>query len=389
MRVFVAIASVALLACAAKGQMRPGPSVRTVEATPGRIEGTVVHAIDRSPARSAAVFAYGSAADGKPAPMAMTDSAGRFSFDSLRTPAEYDFVARLGGDVGITETSVLARGEHWSGVEIEIFPGSTLRGDVRTIEGRPMVEADVFLARNGEFRWAVDARTNADGSFVAEGLFPGSYSIGVRSGPSVSVFQKLDVVANASASLTGSTARDRTTPPGMIAGVVIDEAGNAVRDFEVWIARADGKNTLLPGRVVHSIDGAFAFRSRAAGNYEARVRTASGLVGSKEFRMKEGSRATGIRVRVGKGVRLRGRVQMLREQRASTSIIEVCGHEPHDCRRGTLGADGAFEFAGLLPLRKVAVAIVTSDGVAKVWDVQLKRRDVDLGTLHISKEAAP
>lgn len=400
-------------ACAARrgsGVVPPDAPVARPAVGNRVVRGVVVHDGTRAPAGFAAVFAQrdDDAGLGRQVPSATADSAGRFAMEGL-DPGEYDFVARLGGEVGITGRSVFViEGSAWDSVEIAVSPASTLLGVVQTASGEPVSDASVSVVRTGDLQWASTVRTGSNGSFTMDGLFPGSYSASVNSRGIASVFDRVPVEGAARATFVVTSRsgpkprtdrvdfRQRPVSDGIrlpwravvigsgggIAGAGVDDTGAPARDFEVTLA--DATAPFKHGekrRVVHGTTGLFAFDALPAGDYRLTAETPEGLVASANIRVSPPARAA-VTLRFGEGIRLRGRVVHLGSPMQAR--VRIRAWDARDWRDSTTGPDGSFEIPHLVPSRDALIAIEPSKGKAYFRSLDLKGSDGsvdDLGAL--------
>ena len=255
-------------------------------------------------------------------PLSDTDFEGKFEFKGL-SAGDYDVAVTKAGFTRNTMTAVKA-GDGGSPLEVVLSPGATLSGRLvqpngqtvtgYTVNARPASPGQTSSSTMLGGRNAFNAQVDADGSFLLDGLVPGSaYDISIfgpgefRGDP-----KKKGVVAPA------ADVDIEVAGRGRIAGRVLDAAtGAPVTDFEAAYTPARGGGMVVvfrgPGdnerrTPFSSPDGSFSFEEVPPGNFDVTVwartyqqaRTGGITVAAGETKTVE--------VKAARGLAIRGRV---------------------------------------------------------------------------------
>ncbi|MEO8359674.1 MAG: carboxypeptidase-like regulatory domain-containing protein [Vicinamibacteria bacterium] len=257
-------------------------------------------------------------------PQVETDFEGKFGFKGLAA-ADYDVIVTKAGFTRSATNGVKA-GKGTSSMEVTLNPGASISGRVVQPNGQPVTGYSISArpsagsgstARGGLMGGRANnmAPTDPDGSFLIEGLIPGTaYDL--------SLFGVADFTGDARKKNLVAPATDveiEVPTRGRIAGRVLDAASSApITEFEAAYtpARSGGMVMIVRGgsgdndrrTPFSSNDGSFAFEDVPPGNWDVTVsaktyqdaRTGGVSVVSGETR--------NIDVKASRGLVIRGRV---------------------------------------------------------------------------------
>ena len=195
---------------------------------------------------------------------------GGFSLDLM--PGEFEVM--VNPEKFITETVTLRAPA--SEVVITVRAGGSIRGTLVDADNAPVVGASVFASFESSMK---DARTDEAGQFELAGLVAGKWKVTGR--PEYAAKHMWSVTAEVEVSLGKETSLTLRPPVGApIDGVVLDGAGNPVRDAHVsGVALANDKDDkddeAPPAMEMTSTDevGGFRLRTLPAGKVELRAGT--------------------------------------------------------------------------------------------------------------------
>jgi protocatechuate 3,4-dioxygenase beta subunit len=192
-------------------------------------------------------------------------------------------------------------------VDVALQPELALAGRVLDPRGRPATGARVeavgyaLLLPDVATRDCAACETDADGRFRLAGLRPDvSHALQVRAADCAELVIEVPAppsswVHDPSTLALGDLALDE---PALLAGVVLDAAGEPLADAEVRLARLDragpapatpadpGARPSLASRIARTDEGgAFAFPDLAPGRYELRARRDRGTLAAQELEL--------------------------------------------------------------------------------------------------------
>jgi protocatechuate 3,4-dioxygenase beta subunit len=286
-----------------------------------------------------------------------------------------------------------------TGVDLEIpVEESKITGTVMGRDGNPAVGAMVYasrdvlgVSRRAFHERATDAKTmtGADGTFTLENLPEGTFRIWAED-----FTQGKAAVEHVAAGARGVALRLRAA--GSIAGVVVDEQGQAVPSFSIRalsrprktesyeesVERTEGIPAAL--QTLFDPDGRFSLPQLKEGTYELVVTTGDGKLGRQQVTLAEGEAKTGVRIELGARGKLRGRV-IDHAQGAGVPFCRVEVEIAGQLRRTTSEKDGSFVLTGLLPGQEVSVRLHAQGYIDDEHTFQLpaNQDEADIGTLHL------
>lgn len=176
-------------------------------------------------------------------------------------------------------TVTVAGSKETSGVDFTLVEGSHISGSITNGEGAPLAGMNVQLYQldpeNGEYYSFNGVSTNDEGAYSFDGLYPGSYKVGIFDPNGTYAFQfysgvsKLDdasVVTIADFAETRSGVDAVMHTAGTISGTVTDPQGDPVSNIEVIAAdAATNGGTTLTGYT--DDQGKYVIGGLATGDY--------------------------------------------------------------------------------------------------------------------------
>jgi len=207
---------------------------------------------------------------------AMTDAAGRFRFDAL-PQGSFRFVARADGFAPGTSDIVTLDGQSEPALVVVTVPaGATLAGTVVDAQGKPAASARVRVqVKSDGMRWgrARQVYSNDQGRFEMKNLPAKVVEAMALHDRGSSENLEVELTATAPAEVTLQLSNT-----GVIAGVVVDEAGEPVEGAQVsgWPSFGGRRGQRGPGRFGGSEEltdagGRFVLRGLAEGTYSLRA----------------------------------------------------------------------------------------------------------------------
>lgn len=232
--------------------------------------------------------------EGTSRPTAQTDARGAFALKGL-TAGKYSVSASHPSAGTEAQQPLEVDGSRVvSDMRIELGKGGKLSGTVVDQDNRPV--SSVSIALYGPTYSRVETRD--DGSFVATGLAPGSYRLGVNAGPMrlrimgekpEEASDQIQLSLAVGAEVKKALVVERRS--AFIEGTVVDARGEGLPDFFVDALRTDRPQkgvrrgtTMVNGvneaRVLTDSRGHFRIEALAAGEYTVRAYRQSGVQGS-------------------------------------------------------------------------------------------------------------
>jgi hypothetical protein len=299
--------------------------------------------------------------DGRPAPRVLADALkaeagadGRFAIEAV-PPGEHALGAVAPGHAAERVEVAVREGERVVDVgDVRLEVGHTIRGRVRAKAGPPVADA-VLRATAGRSMMSggVEARSEADGSFVLAGVEPTLSSVTVEA-PGFALQEK-------TAEPGGEPLEFVLDAAGTIQGQVVDERSRPVESFRV--AARTGRTEVMRFRMpvateVVSDDGRFTLSNVAPGTYVVSV-TAPELASAAvpDVKVAEGQVVDVGTVRLTAGGLVRGTVVDATGagvEGASVSIIPP----PQSFVTAGMPTPATSESAGAFELRGVAEGAV-------------------------------
>jgi protocatechuate 3,4-dioxygenase beta subunit len=249
----------------------------------GEARGVVVDANGNAVANA---FVRADAEVGSSHPTARTDNAGGFVLKGL-APGKYDIIASSASAGTEEHESVeITERRDATGVRIQLGRGARIAGTLTDTDGKPVAGASINVSGPAYSH----VETKEDGTFVANGLKPGTYSLSVTA----------DALRLRFVSATGEDAGDTMTVNvaaaedvkrtfaverrnGFIEGRVVDARGAPLPDFFVDAMRIARGKTMRRGyggatsaRAVTDAMGHFRIEKLAEGEYNVRAYRQSG-----------------------------------------------------------------------------------------------------------------
>ena len=273
-------------------------------------------------------------------------------------------VAAHGGETDQTGAAGPAR------VDVVLFPEAVITGRVLDDSGRPVEHAHVTAEGYARVlpsvatRDATEARTDAEGHFELRGLRGDvGHAVAVRAAGYSQLVREVASLNNKPGFPSPTSKQEdlgllRLSPAGHLSGVVLDPAGDPVRDAAVRLVRSDveppaGLSPADPGQraqvwrrdVRTDAGGVFVFDELWAGEFELTVRRDRGALIRERIVLAESEAKGGLRLALSDDSwTLRGQVR--------SPSGPVAGAEIELNRFGRVGrvrtdARGAFRISGL------------------------------------------
>ena len=329
-----------------------GGSLELVLEAGGQVEG-VVRDVDGQPLERASVFAY---RGGERLGVATSDPQGAFELDGLGAgPLELFARSRDRHRSARVATHVVAG--QTTEVPLVLNPAAAVRGALRSPSGEPLAGWELRAeSRDGQVERR--ARSDAQGVYELQDLYPGRYRIGARprEGGADLVTVEVEVAA-------GSLRRDLVAPSGArVAGQVLDPEGAPVAKAALFAVLA-GETA---GFAQSDDAGRFLLKDLPAGSYQlfARLRTRGperDHAGSHSTELRAGESLEDVVVTVAPAARIVGRVLGLDGVGLAGVSLEVVGLEGPVERGASSADDGTFAigplYAGSYELRPSAAGL--------------------------------
>lgn len=257
-------------------------------------------------------------------------------------------------------------------VEVKASPGGHLNGRVLdALSGQPVPNATVTHAAAGAAGGPLaflagaaneEFTTDADGSFVLDGLAPGKVSLTVTHPDYSDAHQTVDVKEGA------STAEIRMTSGGAIGGLVLSDAQQPLPGAEVVLQSAGdagfGRAMLGGGpSAVTDTTGRFRFDHLTAGRYSLAASLRSQTSVAQTIVLADGQSRDDAVLQIAAGATLQGVVSGVPDSSRSGMTVTASGANSYTGSTKT-GADGSFQFtgvpAGTVTLRATAGSFASS-----------------------------
>lgn len=240
-------------------------------------------------------------------------------------------------------------------VEVKTSSGGHLNGRVLdALSGQPVPNATVTHAAagaaGGPLAALADAAdeeitTDADGSFLLDGLAPGKVSLTVTHPDYSDAHQTVDVKEGA------STAEIRMTAGGAIGGLVISDAQQPLPVAAVVLQSAGaagfGRAMLGGGSsAVTDATGRFRFDHLTAGRYSLAASLQSQTSAVQTIVLADGQSRDDAVLQIAAGATLQGVVSGVPDSSRSGMTVTASGANSYTGSTKT-GADGSFQFTGV------------------------------------------
>jgi len=230
--------------------------------------------------------------DGNSHPSAETDAQGAFTLKGMAA-GKYNLVASRESAGTEAQQAIEVDGRRVeSNVRLELGKGSKVSGTIVDQDNRPVASVTVNLYGPTYAR----AETDDRGAFVATGLAPGNYRLGVMAtGQRLRMLgdkpedtaEQVQLSVPAAGEVKKALMVERRN--GFIEGTVVDSRGEGLPDFFVDAVRTDRPqkgmrrgstmtNGLNEGRVITDARGHFRVESLASGEYMVRAYRQSGVM---------------------------------------------------------------------------------------------------------------
>ncbi|RKH30374.1 hypothetical protein D7Y13_13460 [Corallococcus praedator] len=279
----------------------------------------------------------------------LTDARGHVRIASA--PGRYLMAVRAPGQAPLLREVVRPQGEHLTALRVSLSPGQSLTGRTvvkGTMEPVPLVELILTAHAQAMEPWQhaevpdeerVYVTSDARGAFRVEGLAPGTWRLEARApGHARAVLERLRIPTEGPLTVALRVA-------GVIEGFVMDAQGLPAANAEVQV---DGNAE--PGMTTGAQGGFSLEVEPGAHALSARRGEESGVLDAPVVSIA-GSTVRDVRIRLGPGAQLEGRVV---ERSSGTPVagaridILVSG-EDGEAGRALSDAEGHFRIRGLVP----------------------------------------
>ncbi|HJZ88376.1 MAG TPA: carboxypeptidase regulatory-like domain-containing protein [Polyangia bacterium] len=263
----------------------------------------------------------------------------------------------------------LGANEHKTGVDMTLQRGGhRISGIVLGPDGKPVENAGVSADQENESGASVRVRalgltggrgkvfTQADGSFTIDDLAAGKYTVWAAHAGFPNA--ELDHVP---ADSTG--VRVQFKPEAVVAGVVVGGGGKPVADYALTVMPSQPSvqsrvAAFMGGSAqqqVHDPSGAFEVHSLQAGTYDLVVTATDGHAGKLGgVTLADGEQKRNLRIQIGQGVTLKGRVVEWGSGRPIADAHLIAGATGQPVLANA-DAQGSFQLEGLPPGRPVQI----------------------------------
>ncbi|MBZ5585932.1 MAG: carboxypeptidase-like regulatory domain-containing protein, partial [Acidobacteriia bacterium] len=269
----------------------------------GRLEGRIIHSINRAGIAGVTVELRASGSD-EPAYSAVTDPAGEFQLSGIK-PGEYTASFEKNGffrpksDGPEDQPVRIAAGPEPVRLRVELCPYTRVSGRVLDSEGNPKPRIVVELLSAAARRRMRSFTTGDDGAFAFDELEPGAYVLRAdpsRTGqarhanpeqpiqdprqlwapayfPNTTDYQQAGVILARGGALGGYDIRLPQADLFRVRGTVLDEAGRPAAGVQVGLKSADGEEIIQGAppsmRMQTNSNGAFEFGGVGRGLWHA------------------------------------------------------------------------------------------------------------------------
>ena len=300
---------------------------------PGALVSGTLLGPDAQPVARGLVFAY---RDRRRLGMGRSDAQGRYRLEGLSPgPVElfarsrdYELTARIQGEL---------RARQLTALDLPMAEGPTIVGVLRDRAGAPQ-EGLELTARDLAGDATRRARSDAEGRYRIEHLYPGRYELQVAAGRRRAALLTEEVEVG-----VGETQLDLSVPRGArVTGRVLNGAGEPVP--EALVAAAVGGDTRVFTQT--GPDGAYALEDLPADTYRifVRKRGEESLLGlSEELSLSAGDLREGLQLIARRPARVRGVVLDGRGQPLAEVSVRARASDAPVTRRGRCDAEGEFE----------------------------------------------
>jgi hypothetical protein len=175
-----------------------------------------------------------------------------------------------------TEVTVAVR-ETTTGIDFTLLPAGQISGTVHDNDGNPIADAWVNAREYDSDKGAGGAQTDADGSYIINGLPVGDYRVSASASGWASEYYNNTYDGNAAARVT--VAVHQTTPdidfslelPGRISGTVYDNEGNPISGVQIRSSTFDSGYCGSGCTGETGADGSYVINDLPAGDYQVMV----------------------------------------------------------------------------------------------------------------------
>jgi hypothetical protein len=157
------------------------PGTTTIVLTPeSTISGTVIDAVTNDPVAEVPLDIFDKVhLGGDGAPVAVTDSLGRFNISGLR-PGRYNVSARMPGFFGSSQpTTIVGLAESVAGIIVRLHRVARIKGRVVGPDGEGCEDPSMWLTRKGAKAYSLRAVAGDDGTVEITSALPGTYEVNV------------------------------------------------------------------------------------------------------------------------------------------------------------------------------------------------------------------
>jgi large repetitive protein len=314
-------------------------------------------------------------------PAQKTDREGRFRLSPVEQGSFVVAARDIGREDGDSANQVvvaLAPAEQKTAVQLLVRRrDQRVTGVVVDHERTPVPGATVAAVQAGTDRrrlpagsaaTAAVAVSEADGTFALEALGRGGAYELRASHPKYADARSAQVLAGATGVILALAA------PAAIAGVATSEVGEPVSDFRITLA-AQGTTALGDPasaiRRIHDPGGRYAFSGLPAGSYRLRVSALDGRTGEATTELLAGQRKQGLRIVVGQGATVTGKVLDLETgEPVVGATVTVVG--PSEQLPTATDSQGSFRLLGV-PGGKVGLGAGSPKHAREIREIEIPR----------------
>jgi protocatechuate 3,4-dioxygenase beta subunit len=316
----------------------------------------------------------------------LTDADGSFSIPVL-SAGTWRITASSGDFAPTTTAPIAVDGEHArGGIEVELVPGSVVRGTVTDASGAPVPAADVSVVVHGFLPWRTRRQTSTDasGSFVIRGLERRAVDVVASHETGASAIVPVDLAANReqdvrltldlTAEITGTVVDERGQPLAGAPVIAEPESTGDAMDRAAWGVRGVQETVTDQGGEFHVgglPGGSYTVRAARPGAAESALWLSTGVVTTPS--------SAPIRIVVAAEGRVLGRVRLADGKPVTAFTIALGNTRP----RPISSQDGTFAVAA--PAGTYALTVAGPGFVTTGHDVTVAAAtDTDVGTLAVT-----